>query len=112
MNLHRIVGQRAPAVIPPGWRHFDIYSGPAIVRDYSDGLRALFSIDTLDDGKEWRHLSMSRQERYPGWDEMVVVIRECGLTDDKRDVVMVLPPKREHVNVMPNCFHWWQEVLS
>jgi len=62
-------------------------------------------------GKEpigW-HISYSRANRYPEWDEMRDMrykIIPAGIT-----LVMVLPPKGEYVNVHPNCFHWHEAKL-
>lgn len=54
------------------------------------------------------HLSISREERYPGWDE-IKSAREAflplGLT-----FVMYFPRLDEYVNVHPNCFHLWEST--
>ena len=50
------------------------------------------------------HLSISCKRRYPTWEEM----RDAryDLLPDNLTMAMLLPPKREYVNVHPNCFHW------
>jgi hypothetical protein len=57
-------------------------------------------IITKDFGR-W-HLSISRQDRYPSWDE----IAEARYRLTPRDVRMVLelPPIHEYVNIHSNCF--------
>jgi hypothetical protein len=49
------------------------------------------------------HLSISCADRYPTWEE----IREAryALLPDDCTMGMLLPPKKEYVNVHPNCFH-------
>lgn len=110
MKLSRIVGQEIPRIVPPNWDVADVMGQPIARRLDASGLKMMFSIDTLEDGKRWSHFSISRRDRYPGWDEMVAAIRACPFLDPERDVVMVIPPAKEYVNYHPNCFHWWQEV--
>jgi hypothetical protein len=49
------------------------------------------------------HMSISRTDRYPTWDE----IKEAryDLIKDDCYMVMVLPPKSQYVNLHNNCFH-------
>lgn len=120
-------GTRLP-MPQPGWRT-ELTSGGffVLVRDYPGGLRALFSIDpyaSWSDAEDawWRHLSVSRIDRYPKWDEMRNLVYSCGYFDATRSVSMVLPSKDEYVGTLgtgpkrfgtgfgenPNVFHWWQ----
>ncbi|HEY3367803.1 MAG TPA: hypothetical protein VGK74_22320 [Symbiobacteriaceae bacterium] len=62
------------------------------------GLRIIASVD----GQEL-HVSMSRPDRYPTWEEIKAV--KALFWDDEADVIMFLPPASEYVNVHPNCFH-------
>jgi hypothetical protein len=102
-----------PAVTPFGWHLFEMPTGSSIITSHL-GLGAIFSIDTMfdDDGNKVtrrRHLSLSRQNRYPSWDEMKEIVRGCGLFDNKKNIYMILPPEEEYVNFHPNTFHWWQD---
>lgn len=49
------------------------------------------------------HLSISHTDRYPTWDE----IKEARyrFVPDAVTMAMLLPPRREYVNIHPNCFH-------
>jgi hypothetical protein len=49
------------------------------------------------------HLSISRDDRYPSWDEIRDV--RYDLLPDELYFALILPPRREYVNVHPNCFH-------
>lgn len=122
---------RAPTIIPDGWRLVSgseaAYMGEAIWREDVTGLRALFSLEqhenTCREGVDacwgcyagpgrYRHMSISRPDRYPDWDEMIAFIRRSGLFDLDHEVQQVLPPLRDHHNLHPNCFHWWQKVAD
>lgn len=108
---------KMPLVIPVGWMPFQ---GFAIWKTQSSGLGALFSLDEHSDSDIdcppmgagiYCHLSLSRKDKYPEWDEMRDFIYDCGLFDSKRDVCMFLPPKEQYVNVHENCFHFYQKQV-
>lgn len=107
---------RAPAVVPIGWKVVDLGAGQGIFQQLYGGLKAIVSVETYEPGDpcptagpgEYLHLSLSRAAQYPSWNEMRDYIYRCGMFDPDVDVVMVLPPKGEYVNVHENCFHWWQ----
>ena len=60
------------------------------------------------DGGGWEHVSVSRKDRTPTWEEM------CQVKDIFRDeedcVVQYHPAKTEHVNNHPHCLHLWREI--
>jgi len=58
-----------------------------------------------DDALRW-HLSISRQDRYPGWDE--IKDARYALLPLDITVAMLLPPPSDYVNRHPNCFHLWE----
>ena len=60
----------------------------------------------LEREKQGWHFSISHPTRYPTWEEMRNVRYE--LIPDDLYMVMILPPKREYVNLHPNCFHWYE----
>lgn len=81
----------------------------------SDGNNGCFQISLprgqwlnviASDGDGWEHVSVSRQDRCPTWEEM------CAVKDifwDLEDcVVQFHPPRREYVNVHPFCLHMWR----
>lgn len=79
-----------------------------------DGLRAIVAYEPLqkaspiiggDDGYRW-HMSLSRAERYPTWDEQRDARYE--LLPDVAYVAQVLPPEGQYVNLHPNTFHWYE----
>lgn len=54
----------------------------------------------------WDHVSVSRADRCPSWEEMEHVKRKFFKDDE---VAMQLHvPTKEHVNCHPNCLHLWR----
>lgn len=58
------------------------------------------------DGMNWEHVSVSRQDRSPTWDEMSQV--KAMFWDDEDCVVQFHPPRSEYINNHPNCLHLWR----
>ena len=56
------------------------------------------------------HLSISRRDRDPSWDEIATA--RYRLLPDVPEMKMVLPPLDEYVNLMPFCFHLHEEKRS
>ena len=84
----------------------EVYGGvPNIYnKAYAKGELRIWITRDLYKGNELRwHLSISCRDRYPVWDE----IRDAryALIPDDCTMAMMLPPKREYVNVHKNCFH-------
>jgi hypothetical protein len=66
------------------------------------GCKVLVSREDTGHGPKW-HLSISRAERYPGWDE--IKDARYSLLPHELTFAMLLPPPDEYVNTHPNCFH-------
>lgn len=68
---------------------------------FPNGLRVILSAEM-----GWDHVSVSRDDRCPTWDEM------CWIKDTffkDAEVVMQLHPAKEHyVNYHPFCLHLWR----
>ena len=56
----------------------------------------------------WEHVSVSRRDRAPLWDEMCQVKALFWEEDDC--VVQFHPPRSDYVNQHPNCLHLWRFV--
>jgi len=59
-------------------------------------------------GCGWEHVSVSRRDRTPTWDEMCQV--KALFWDDEDCVMQLHPPRSEWVNNHPNCLHLWRPV--
>lgn len=68
-----------------------------------NGLMIIASAGEYDDGREWLHVSVSRKSRVPSYDELTRIKRDF-IGDDKK-AVLVLPEKKNHVNIHDYCLH-------
>lgn len=57
-------------------------------------------------GEGWDHVSVSRRNRCPNWEEMeriaVLFFR------DNETAMQLHVPRAEHLNLHPHCLHWWR----
>ena len=60
------------------------------------------------DGAGWEHVSVSRRDRCPTWDEMCQI--KTLFWGDEDCVVQYHPPRSEYVNNHPNCLHLWRPI--
>lgn len=67
--------------------------------------RAIISV-VASAGFGWDHVSVSRQNRCPNWQEMEHVKR-LFFKEDETAVQFHVPPA-DHVNDHPNCLHLWR----
>jgi len=58
------------------------------------------------DGGGWDHVSVSRADRVPNYEEMEQVAGLFFQADET--AVQYHVPKSEHVNCHPYCLHWWR----
>jgi hypothetical protein len=56
----------------------------------------------------WEHVSVSRDDRCPTWEEMQIVKDLFWGEDDT--VVQYHVPKDDHVNLHSRCLHLWRPV--
>ena len=70
---------------------------------------ARLAADTsLPESHGWEHVSVSREDRCPTWDEMCQV---KNLFWDDEDVAMQFHvPSKDHVNNHPYCLHLWRPI--
>lgn len=73
----------------------------------TNGLAAI--IDTLTiDGREWRHLSVSRRSRTPSHEDMMAAAE--AFLDRDHVALSIYPRRSEWVNVHEFCLHLWQPI--
>ena len=58
------------------------------------------------DAMGWEHVSVSRRDRCPTWDEMCQVKELFWSSEDC--VVQFHPPRSEYINNHPYCLHLWR----
>lgn len=66
-------------------------------------LRVLCAARVEADGKRWMHVSCSRPNRLPSWEELKLV--KDTFIGRERKAIQVLPPEAEHVNIHPYALH-------
>jgi len=93
-----------PRVLPDGWRILKPF-GDGNAYQYRNGLRVIISTAPFDDGREWMHVSVSREDRLPSWDDLKFVKATFVAAD--RAAYQVLPPTAKHINIHPFCLHLW-----
>jgi len=59
------------------------------------------------DGGGWEHVSVSRPDSTPSWEEMSF-IKSLFWSDDDF-VVQMHPPKADHINNHNHCLHLWRK---
>jgi hypothetical protein len=90
-----------PRVLPAGWVRLEA-AGPAFdCHGLGElrGLRVLVSAGIEEDGRRWLHVSVSRPNRCPSWEDMDAVKRI--FVGDHRVAYQVHPPRAEHYNALP-----------
>lgn len=56
----------------------------------------------------WEHVSVSRRDRCPTWEEMCQV--KALFWGGEDCVIQYHPPESEYVNNHPNCLHLWRKI--
>ena len=59
-------------------------------------------------GGGWDHVSVSRRNRCPNWQEMEHVARLFFRPDETAMQLHV--PASDHINQHPYCLHWWRPM--
>lgn len=97
---------------PSHWKELDPSTFPAQLRgmwrawDHSlTDMRVLRSLSTVKNGENWIHVSISRQDRLPTWQE-IAKVRDEFLGDDV-EAYHVAPMRKDYVNVHAHCLHLW-----
>jgi hypothetical protein len=67
------------------------------------GLVVVASVAVERDKKLWLHVSCSRRDRLPSWDDMKFV-KQVFIGEDKY-AYQVFPPASQYVNIHPHCLH-------
>lgn len=99
---------------PPGhWKkHGDVFwAGVAAAQAWEHplaGLTVLRSYSETKDGAFWVHLSVSRKDRLPSWEELNKVRNEFA--GEEVEAYQVLAAKKDHVNIHSRCLHLWLPV--
>jgi len=97
------IDEYVPRILPASWEMVQRSEDGAAFRS-ADGRVVILSGSREQDGNRWLHVSMSRADRLPSWEDL----RECKeLFIGDRVAVQVFPRKAEYVNIHPNVLHLW-----
>jgi hypothetical protein len=70
-----------------------------------DSLVVIVSARVEADGKRWMHVSCSRPNRLPTWDDLRRV--KDVFIGKNRKAIQVMPPASEYVNIAKFALHLW-----
>lgn len=90
---------------PKGWEVIKQWGDGFAVRQISGGLRVIVDCETKEDGREWLHVSASREKWNPTHEDMALVKRD--FIGEDRYAYSVWAPSHNHVNIHPYCLHLW-----
>lgn len=93
-----------PKVIPYGWVQVQApIHGFCFKSVY--GLAVITTLEWReeDPSEKWLHVSMSRSDRLPNYEDMMEV-KNLFIGAD-RTAIQIFPPSDKHVNIHPNCLH-------
>lgn len=95
-----------PVILPAGWRKVCDFGPCGAAYAAGNGLRVIVTASEPgdhDDNHAWLHVSVSRGDRLPNYDDLVRV-KEI-FVGTERKAMMIFPPRSKHVNIHPNCLH-------
>lgn len=72
------------------------------------GFNVMISKSEMDDGSWWLHISVSKPNRLPTWDEMKKVKDE--FLGEDTEAFHIIPKKKDFVNVHRFCLHMWSPL--
>jgi hypothetical protein len=93
-----------PRVLPAEWSLVGRSEDGAQYRSLR-GLVVIVSAAVELDGKAWLHVSMSRRDRLPSYDDMKAV--KDVFMGRERTALQVFAPSSKHVNIHDFCLHLW-----
>lgn len=70
--------------------------------------RVMLSVDEIECGQQWLHLSVSHPHKNPSW-HTIKEVKELFMPKDKYAIQMIAP-KSEHINIHEHCFHLWMRL--
>ena len=88
-----------PRVLPDGWTVLQRF-GDGNAYQYRNGLRVIVTTDEFDDCREWMHVSISRKDRIPTYDDLKFVKNTFA---ENRFAYQVFPPLDQNINIHDFC---------
>lgn len=98
-----------PRVLPDGWSILQRFSDGYVLQERA-GLRVIASTAPHEDGRDWLHVSISREKRLPSYDDLKYV--KSVIVGNDRWAAQFFPPASEHVNIHQFCLHLWTPLTG
>lgn len=76
--------------------------------EHRNGRRVIVTVGRHDSGGWWLHVSLSRANRIPSYEDLADVKRV--FVGDGVQALQIFPKRERHVNIMPYCLHLWARV--
>ena len=110
-NLHKIVDSKPWQLkeIPFGWTQLAIAGQHQSYYQHRSGVIVIASIDTMEDGTVWKHVSGSKHRKNPNWQDMYGIKRV--FFGDEEEAIQVFPRHDDMVD-LSNCLHLWSKVSN
>lgn len=107
-KIRKLMDELTPRVLPAGWALTEDFENAKVYRSAS-GLAVISEVAFYPPdnrgAQPWLHVSTSRAERLPSWEDLrEVKDLFCGRD---RLALQVLPPEAEYVNAHPYVLHLW-----
>lgn len=103
------VSEFIPRVLPDGWRLVQPF-GDGNAYKHRSGLRVIVTTADFEDGRDWMHVSLSREDRLPSYDDLRHV--KSTFVGDNRYAYQVFPPALKHINIHSFCLHLWAPLTG
>lgn len=107
-----------PKVLPPNWKDMQLginipnakafMVSPSVMQNQNDVLRVIATVEPLIGEEWWLHVSFSRSDRLPSWEDLKYV-KEVLIGKDKL-AVQLLPREDDYLNVHPYTLHLYRRV--
>lgn len=91
----------------PEWGSGDANNGAFIIKSPKDRESIMI---IMSDGLDWEHVSVSRKDRTPTWEEMNHV--KNLVFEEDEVVIQYHPAKKDYVNNHPYCLHMWRPLRA
>lgn len=100
--------RRGWALKEEGWTLPDGRRAQGTVGRHPCGLLALISAAREADGHDWLHVSISRPDQMPSYEDLVLA--KEGLIGAYREAYQVFAGREKHVNIHKFCLHLWSPL--
>lgn len=100
--MEKWIREVMPQVLPADWKLEERRDDGYAYRNKLTGHTVILSGEEHNE-KRWLHFSIAHPRRLPSWNELVEA-KEIFMGRDGK-AIQVIPARKEHVNIHPNCLH-------